>query len=409
MVLAWLINTGMAWLLFSGLKTAVSQGTVQVKPNVTLTKLGGETSQGTLLSADSSRVSIQNSSGTVESRSNDISVLSFTNKVASQTQPVEVVMLDGSKTYGDSLAGKSNSWRLQNSTGNAIEIPPKAIRAALFKPLPVELKEAWQLAIKETVQSDAVIVQRPGNVLDRINGIIVQIQEANVAFELDGEQIQIPLEKMLGLVWFQRPLDRIKPSVEITTTNRSVWMAESFSTTENSLDLKTQTGVSVLIPLSSLMNINYSTANIRWLAELEVLEATVNKRLEFSSPIASLERSLAPRFIAKGQTRGAFVNSADQDLLFPSPGKLVLRIPEGFTALQSVVQRTDAGNQRTEITIEVWQDDQRIAEQLLPFDKESVEINVPVQAGKKVMLAVACSSKLMIGTEVQWKQPRLKR
>ncbi|MEQ1824556.1 MAG: NPCBM/NEW2 domain-containing protein, partial [Pirellula sp.] len=174
------------------------------------------------------------------------------------------------------------------------------------------------------------------------------------------------------------------------------------------IELQTYLGQKVTIPLSKISSINYATANIKWLSELEVLEAVADKRFSFRSNVSGLDRAMAPRFIAnKGPT--AIANSGDKDLYFPSPGRFVFRAPEGFSSFQSQVLRTDEGNQRSDLTIEVWQDDQRIAGLPLPFDQDSIEINVSVQAGKKIRLAVAGGSKLMVGTEVQWKQPRLKR
>jgi hypothetical protein len=84
-------------------------------------------------------------------------------------------------------------------------------------------------------------------------------------------------------------------------------------------------------------------------------------------------------------------------------------VPEGFQSFQAQIVRTDDGSQRTNLAIEIWQDDNRLSQQSLPYDVDSVDVNLPVPSGKKVQLRVACNSKLMVGTEVQWKQPRLKR
>jgi hypothetical protein len=376
---------------------------------VTVKGLNGEIVRGLLVSADTKQLTIKTGNSNLEKPANEISHLGFANKMDPQKGPVEISLLDGSKAFGDKLTGSNTGWNLRGSNASELTIPGKSIRAAKLKSIPPQLVDAWQTAIQETTESDAVIVMRAGESLDRINVIIVQVQEASVAFELDGQPIEIPIEKLVGLVWFQRGLDRIRPAVEIASTDHSVWMAETLNLTSNGLELQTQLGQKVSLPLSKIFGINYSTANIRWLAELETIEAVADKRIDFKSKIATLELALAPRFMVNQRAPTPTSSPGDQDLYFPSPGRFVFRVPEGFTTLQCQVQRTDEGDQRTDVMIEVWQDDNRIAQQSLAHDQESIDLNVPVQAGKKIRLAVGCSSKLMIGTEVQWKQPRLKR
>ena len=397
-------------LVFIGTPTVVfGQPTKAPSTEVSASLFGGDTLRGYILSADSNKATIQSSDGPIERSTSDISQITFSNKLSPQIQPVEVTLADGSKAYGDQFTGSNSGWKLLNTTGSEVAIPAKSIRAVRLKTIPNELADAWKAAINETTEGDAVVVMRTGESLDRIGGIIVQVQPSMVSFELDGQQIEIPIEKLGGLVWFQKARERIKPAVEITTINHSVWMAESFRLQPNGLELKTPLGHIVNMPLSEIHGINYSSANIRWLAELEKIEAVAKKAIEFKSTITNLERGLAPRFVINNHAPTVSSAAADQDLYFPSPGQFVFRMPEGFSTFQSLVQRTDQGTERTDITIEVWQDDQRIVEQALAFNQDSTEINVPVQAGKKIRLAVACSSKLMIGTEVQWKQPRLKR
>lgn len=391
------------WISSSFARNADDSGSVSV------TMLSGSPVVGSLVSADSGKIIVQTKTGKLEKSTADIGRVSFANKLEPQKPPVEVTLLDGSKAFGTKLTGKSSGWTLKDASGNEIAIPSKSLKAVQLKPIGPELANAWQSAILETKTADAVIVARPGNSLDRINGVIVQVQDASVSFDLDGQQIDIPIEKLVGLVWFQRDLERVKPSVEVRATDHSVWMAESLSMKSNVFELKTQLGQSVSIPFDKILSINYATANIRWLAEVESLDLAAEKLIEFKTPIASLGRAMAPRFVVKGHAPLAASLSADKDLYFPGPGHFSFRVPEGFSSLISRVERTDDGSQRTDLIIEVWQDDQKIAEQTLAHNADFFDVNVQLTPEKKTKLAIACKSKLMIGTEVMWKQPRLKR
>lgn len=380
-----------------------------VYEDVNVTLLSGPPLVGTLVSADNSKIVVQTKAGPVEKSATDIDRVRFANKLDGQVPPVQLLLLDGSKVFGSRLTGKSAGWLLKEVSGIETAIPPKSLKAALLKPIAPEMAGAWQAAILETKNSDAVIVARPTKTFDRINGVISQVLETSVSFDLDGQQIDIPMEKLAGLVWFQRELERVKPTIEVTVTDHSVWMAESFTVNADSIELKTQLGQSVSIPFKRLLNVNYSTANIRWLSEIEPLGAIAAKQIEFKSPIASMDRAFVPRFVMGGRTALSTSPPGDRDLLFPSPGEYSFRVPQGFSLLQCRVERTDEGSQRTDLDIEIWQDEQKLSEQPLAHNVDFIELNVALKPEKKTKLVVACKSKLMVGTEVTWKQPRLKR
>ena len=378
--------------------------------NTTVSMLSGPPVVGALVSADSRGVVVKTENGVIEKLAADIGQVRFANKRHEKSPPVELFMMDGSRAFGDRLTGKSSDgWQLSESTGNKVEIPSKSLKAARLKEILPEIANAWQSAILETSNADAVIVLRPGNSLDRINGVIVQVQETSITFDLDGQQIDIPIEKLVGLAWFQRELQRVKPTIEVKVTDHSVWMAESLTLKSNVLELRTPLGQSLSFPIAKILSINYSTANIKWLSEVESLEAVTERQIDFKTPIASLDRALAPRFVVNGRAPLPASLAADKDLYFPSPGHYVFRVPEGFSSLQCRIERTDDGSQRSDLNIEIWQDDQRISEQLLLHDADFADLDIQLKPEKKTKLAVVCKSKLMIGTEVTWKQPRLKR
>ena len=402
-------TASLATILCAALFFALPSQLLGVITDVSVTMLDGSAIAGTLISADSNKIAIDTKSGPLEKSAGDIGRVRFSNKRMPQSPPIELLLLDGSRAFGNKLSGKSSGWLLTDADGNQLAIPAKALRAAKLKPIATELASAWQTAIVETKSADAVIVARPGNTFDRINGVIVQVQEANVSFDMDGQQIDIPMEKLTGLVWFQRDLERVKPTIEISLTDHSVWMAESLSVKAEVLEVKTLLGQSVSLPLSRVLSIDYSTANIRWLSEVEAIEAIAVKSIEFKTQLASMDRAFAPRFVVNGRAPLSSSTAADKDLYFPSPGHYTFRVPSGFSSFQCRVERTDEGSQRTDLILEVWQDDQKVSEQLLAHNVDFADITLSLKPEKKTKLAVVCKSKLMVGTEVIWKQPRLKR
>jgi hypothetical protein len=96
-------------------------------------------------------------------------------------------------------------------------------------------------------------------------------------------------------------------------------------------------------------------------------------------------------------------------LRFPTPGSYAFRVPDGFQRFQSTLERRDRGTQRSELSVEVWQDDERVFEKALSANDESLDVNVALKSGKRVRLVISSASDLKVGTEVVWMQPRLMR
>jgi hypothetical protein len=160
------------------------------------------------------------------------------------------------------------------------------------------------------------------------------------------------------------------------------------------------------VDLGRVLALNYASANLKWLAEIPVLESKGRSGLISSPPIPRMQQALAPRFMATEPVSG---NAADSDLVFPMPGELVFRMPEGFQRFQTIVARSDSGEKRTALTLEIWQDDERIVSKTLGPDDESIPLEIAIAPNKKVRLVVDAPSQLRIGSRVTWKQPRLTR
>jgi beta-galactosidase beta subunit len=84
-------------------------------------------------------------------------------------------------------------------------------------------------------------------------------------------------------------------------------------------------------------------------------------------------------------------------------------MPEGFRRLESRVQRSENGTVQSKLTIQVWQDSEKVTETALEVNQDYVDIKAILKPEKKIRLVVTSSDPMNLGTEIQWKQPRLLR
>ena len=377
-----------------------------VKPTVKVLRLDGPELSGDLTSASQEGIELTMDGAKQPLAGNSLSRVEFPYRVGSGgVQPLLLGLVDGSRIVGAKISGKEQGWQVADSAGGVLTMGPGSVRFLQVRPLSGELKKALDAAILEPATSDSLLVVRPGDTLDRVNGLIKEIKESKVLFDLDGDVVEVSFEKLAGMVWFRKASERVKPKVAVNTTDGGTVYPDTFRLVGDRFELQGPAG-DLSIPINRIASLDYGSANLRWLSEIELLDSKAEKRMDWKFESKTLGKALAPHFEAKdADTATGF----GVDLLFPMPGSYTFRVPEGFTRLQTRLVRGDRGEQRSELTVEVWQDDVKVLDKRLATSEEALELDVPLTAGKKVRLSVRSKSRLMVGTEVRCQQPRLTR
>jgi len=393
-------------IAMSGLEVVPLQAQDALKTTVKVLRLDGPELSGELANASHEGIELTADGAKQLLGANSLSRVEFPNRVgAGGVQPLLLGLVDGSRLVGAKISGREQGWQVADSAGGVLAIGPGSVRFLQVRPLSGELKKSFDAAILEPTSSDSLLVVRPGDTLDRVNGLIKEIKDSKVLFDLDGDVVEVSLEKLAGMVWFRKADERVKPKVAVNTTDGGTVYPDTFRLAGDRFQLQGSAG-DLSIPTNRIASLDYGSANLRWLSEIEPLDSKSEKRMDWKLESKSLGKALAPHFEARGADKTAGLG---MDLFFPMPGSYTFRIPEGFTRFQTRLVRGDRGEQRSELTVEVWQDDVKVLEKRLASSEEVLELDVPLTSGKKVRLTVHSKSRLMIGTEVRCQQPRLVR
>ncbi|MCU0709835.1 MAG: hypothetical protein MUF23_16250 [Pirellula sp.] len=407
-----LLWTSLAWwiLLVCGVFPAFAQDQTS-ETAARLVPVEGDAIDGNLVRADEQKIRFRTADGTSEWASQQVLRIDVVSKAArSGVAPLELGLLDGSRLKGMKLVGKEQAWQFGDSSGGMIEIGPGVVKSLLVRNLNRELAQAWSDALQEPAETDSLILLRPGDTVDRIGGIISEVKDGKVAFDLDGQVIDVAFDKLVGMIWFRKPQDRIKPNVEIQFIDGGALLVEAFVVEGTQITYRSILGKGVSQPMSRVASFNYASANLKWLADIPMLESVAQRRMDWKGAAGSVDKVLAPRFVSSGGTDvGSQSNAEDLDLVFPSAGSMTFRVPEGFSKLKARIERSGRGELRSEVMIEVVQDGERLALTKLETSQEALDIELSLTSGKKVTLIVGSEGRMQIGTEVTWKQPRLLR
>ncbi|MCU0710823.1 MAG: hypothetical protein MUC43_02105 [Pirellula sp.] len=320
---------------------------------------------------------------------------------------------DGSKLYGSVFTGKGNNWQFESAVFGKVALPTNSLRYLLFTPLTDETqKTAWDDALSDDASSDALIVVRATGELVRVGGTIREAKAEQINFDFDDQNLEMPLERLKGVSWFQTDKLSKGPAVEVQLRNKSTLQCKSLELTNSGFKLTIGSGVEITVPTDGVSMIQFAAANMRWVAELPLLDASLQSPVPWEFSLSTSKTALLPRYLKYRTSRDSqktMLPVEEQNLLFAASGSYVFRVPDGFQTLQGTVERPSLAIYRSELLIEVWQEDEKLFSKTLADTEDSMDVNVKVAPEKKTRLSVSVVGQSNLGTEVQWKQVRVLR
>ncbi len=318
---------------------------------------------------------------------------------------IALELRDGSVLFASDLSGSQDRWSLKSAFGVG-ELPPATLAAVQFRSLLTAEKPAWEDWRREKGILDSLIVSRNEGVLDRVNGVILGIQPDSVEFELDGQKLNPPRTRFVGLIFARQPLERQPLAARIRLVDRSEWNATEihWDATKEVLSWKNSLGLQCKTAVSDIVEVDLTKLNVRWLSELEAIDRKITARVTTATKFASRDRLLGPRFDGHGTSAGS-----DHNLIFHSPGEISFRVPDGVTNFSTRIRRISNGDVRSELHAEIYHADELVYRSVIPDDDSAKPVQVAVQSNRRLKLVIRSSSPLAAGSTVEWSQPRFER
>ena len=270
-----------------------------------------------------------------------------------------------------------------------------------LKSLDAKGEEAWEAYVREEIKSDALIVVRPGGALDRVDGVVKEIRDGKIQFDVDGQIVEASFDRLAGVLWYRKALSAKPKGVNVILSNGSTLFSQKVKLVDDSLQIAGSWGDSLIVPLQWLDAIDCGLDKLAWLSGLMPIDSRSNNKGGFGDFDSMLAKTTKPRWV-KGE-------GSNQDLLFSGPGEYMFRAPEGMTKLQARLQRSSESESRSAILVEVWVDDQIAIRKEIAPEEELLDLEVPIAPEKKIKLVMASKSALNLGTRVLWRQPRLSK
>lgn len=240
-------------------------------PPVEAQTLDGQTVTGTIVSLDAEGATLQTGDGPVTVGTDRLKSLSP--GVAGAETPGEpkawIETVDGCRLVAAGYTTEEGRAQVAAATGGVLEVPTSDLVAVRLAPEVEALTAEWSKLAGSAPEKDLLVVAKD-EVLDYHRGIIGDVTEALVRFDLDGDVLPVKRAKVYGLVYAPIAAREFPDAVcRITEAGGSSWAARSITLEGDQLQWTTPAGLEVARPLAGVVRIDFSEGKVLYLSDLD--------------------------------------------------------------------------------------------------------------------------------------------
>lgn len=316
----------------------------------------------------------------------------FTAKVPPAKQ---VTLSNGSRIFSGELKFDDTGLLIELRRQPALRTPAKKVHTIRFRKSSPETDPQWLGLSNGGNNRDLLVIRRGESRLDPQEGIILSIDDTTVKFDLDGTEIDAPINQLEGLIFGGSQEVDETPPIRITDIYGSSWALMGNEPNQGDKPIKIQLDDTLqhAIPLEQIARIDW-TSGIRMLAEEK---ATASKYSSYVS--TNVEQSLVNRFF------GPKLNSRT-DLVLNGGSMTEYRLPPEFKKFAGTIQRDHTSGVTGKVTVNIKFDDEVVWSESLE-DAEPRGFELDTNGARRVALEVDCGGDGDIGDNIRFLSPRL--
>ena len=262
---------------------AAGQGSVEVltlrdRPQPVATGSGhvlaGQTVSGRLLALTRRGITVEAKSGRIEVPAAEVLDVRFrlpTGVVPAVVKPVAawVRLIDGSRIGCRGLAATPKQVKLQTEQLGELTLPASRVSAVRFGKADRGVIESWRDLLGREIKRDRLVILK-GKTLDYLDGVVGAIEDKQIRFLLDGEEIPVPLARVYGVIFFRRSstVPAVPTVCRATLRSGDRLVLASVSVEGTTCRGRLAGGAAVTLPVSQLERLDFAASRIVYLSAL---------------------------------------------------------------------------------------------------------------------------------------------
>ena len=178
-----------------------------------------------------------------------------------------VLLRDGSRLTCASYLAQGRSTAIRLSDGRELRMPIDKVAAVLFASLDATDFETWRDRERRSRMIDILVVERDGKRYD-LGGIVGRVDERNIEFALDGDELPVPLEKVHSILYAGQPSEP-KAEAVVRDSAGNLWSAKRIEWhSRDAPVLRTVGGLEPSFVDTELVTIDFAPGRLVHLSEL---------------------------------------------------------------------------------------------------------------------------------------------
>jgi hypothetical protein len=372
---------------------------ITVPPNVELQTLNGQTVVGPIVAISTDRIGVDAPGGRTEYRTDELVALQVKEPASapSPSPAVWVELVDGSSLVGQGFTARGDRAELRLGS-QALELSRKDLAAVRFQRPSDALAAEWTRIVETKTAGDLLVI-RKGDSLDYHKGVIGDVTDSEVQFELDGDRLPVKRAKIAGLVYYQAP-GRSLPdgTCRITDVEGSCWTARTLALADK-LEWTTPAGVRMSRTLAEVRRIDFASDKVVFLSDLQPESSQWTPFFELEKNLPALSQFFAPR--TDRNLRGSRLQldgrQYDKGLALHTRTKLVYRLPDRFRRLKATAGIDDLFRPNGVVRLVIQGDERVLMEATITGEEPPLAIDVDLSGVRRLTILADFGAGLDVG------------
>ncbi|KAA5540234.1 hypothetical protein FYK55_21625 [Roseiconus nitratireducens] len=388
LITLWLSTLAPGWL------AGVSVGTLALAIPVQLETASGEQVEGDWAGTTESAVRIQSGSETREIPFDQMVAMRPKSAPDGRIGPtIHVDLVTGTTIAADDVSLTDTKLQIEPRDQAALEVPLDQAGSIRFRAASPATDPQWLGLTEGENRQDLMVIRRGGDQLDPIQGVVLGLNSKTLQFELDGDELEAPLERLEGVVFRTAPREPNATPVKVSDIFGSTWMASQLepSGDEDSVLVRLPGNVKHSIPLQQIRSIAWTSGRIL-LADQPPAQRGIELFIRTSIPANLVSEWFGPH--AEGQ-----------DLIGSAGGSIEFRVESGFETFAGSVQRDSAVARGGSVAVRILVDGDVRWEQTIK-DDAPMGFRVDIAGARRVGLKVLPAGDGDVGDQIRFLKPR---
>ncbi len=388
-------------------------------PDVEVRTLDGRTLTGSITALDETGLAIKTADGLVELTTAELLALAPKEKPEPPLKrpPVHVEMADGTSLaaakYGADDGRVTIHFPAKGDTpGESVETTRASIASVRLQEQLDSVTEEWDRILDMEIQTDLLVV-RKGDAIDYLKGVIGDVTDEVVHFDLDGDVLPVKRSKVYGLVYYRSKRDDLPVTIcRISEAGGSQWSVRSIAlgdSPEDGIRWTTPAGVTVTRPIESLTLVDFSGGKVVYLSDLKPASVRWTPYFSTGKNLPVLEKFYAPRSDLNLESKPLSLDGQQyaKGLALRSKTEIVYRLSDRFSRLKAVVGIDDGVRPGGDVHLIIRGDDDVLLDTTVSGTDEARPIELDITGVRRITIVADFGEKMDIADHLDLCEARI--